>query len=644
MGLVSCLPISLAMVLTRDALAVPWKGVNLGGWLLLENGPSYPLFEDHVSEKGEPIKCEWDLLQVMQAKFGKKETATIIHRHRETHITKIDLQRIRELGMNAVRLPFGYWVVMAPSASEPYVGPAIEYIDRAVEWAEECGLQVVLDLHGCPGGESGEIPCGRLCSEGQWHWRQWRFKKSLEALEAVARRYKSRRCVTGIAVCNEPSNTVPLQTLCRYYDQAVDTVRGAGMAVEDVTVVLPIYQREEGELIEKWERMTGDRHRNVCFDVHCYHCFENEFHGKTMAGHMRAVEDNAKMLRKYPMVVGEWSLALGCGCWSTCGMMTDQEVYRIFGAAQLKAYEEASHGSFFWNWTEANDVEWNFQMAQRQGFLSGPAMPLPNWDGVGEDPLEEMMHPSPPDAHIRYAEPVYLRVFHGRYIDVEGSQVAARWPDKGKWQELSFWPSANSPARLTAGREVQAGDVVRLRARCGRFFAADGEQATALALPARAATATATEFIVHAEDATELKHRGKIFLEHRATGQVLDADEEEDTISARWSHKGEWQKFAVEKPLAPAPPQTPKKHQQAQQRALSSPTLSSPPQKERRAQLHAATVVGTVGDTPIRRKTSIDLMDTSPKRRRLSRKVAGSPGFEWPCAEKLGAKQSRPTR
>merc|ERR1719150_2014847 len=171
--------------------------------------------------------------------------------------------------------------------------------------------------------------------------------------------------------------------------------------------------------------------------------------------------------------------------------MTDQEIYRIFGAAQVKAYEEASHGSFFWNWTEANDVEWNFQMAQRQGFLSGPAMPLPNWDGVGEDPLEEIMHPSPPDAYIRYAEPVYLRLFHGRYIDVDGSQVAARWSDKGKWQEVSFWPSANSPTKHSAGREgaakeeeVQPGDVVRLRARCGRFLAADGQKGTAVALPA----------------------------------------------------------------------------------------------------------------------------------------------------------------
>jgi len=351
------------------------------------------------------------------------------------------------------------------------------------------------------------------------------------------------------------------------------------------------------------------------------------------------------MLRKYPMVVGEWSLSLGCVSWSTCGMMTDQEVYRIFGAAQVKAYEEASHGSFFWNWTEANDVEWNFQMAQRQGFLSGPAMPLPNWDGIGEDPLEEIIHPSPPDAHIRYAEPVYLRVFHGRYIDVDGSQVAARWPDKGKWQEISFWPSANLPAKLAAGRKVQPGDVVRLRARCGRFLAADGQQGTALALPARAATAAATEFIMHAEGATEIKHRGFVFFEHRATGQVLDADEEEEAISARWSHKGEWQKFAVEKPAAPALPQTPKKQQQAQQRALSSPTLSSPPPKQRRTQQHAATVVGTVGPTPIRRKKPMDSVDTSPKRCCLTRKVAGAPpGFDWPCAEKLSAKQSRAAR
>ena len=44
---------------------------------------------------------------------------------------------MRGYGLNAVRLPFGYWVITEPRAREPYIGPALEYVDRAVAWAEE---------------------------------------------------------------------------------------------------------------------------------------------------------------------------------------------------------------------------------------------------------------------------------------------------------------------------------------------------------------------------------------------------------------------------------------------------------------------------------------------------------------------------
>mmetsp|Transcript_3665 Transcript_3665/g.10064 ORF Transcript_3665/g.10064 Transcript_3665/m.10064 type:complete len:621 (-) Transcript_3665:65-1927(-) len=581
----------------RDALACPWKGVSLGGWLLLEPGPSYPLFEQHVNpEDGEQGRCEWDVMKILRATMGKKEAVQVIQRHRESHITKADFQRIRGCGMNAVRLPFGYWVVLGPSANELYVGPALEYIDRAVDWAEECGLQIVLDLHGCPGGESGEAPCGRRQRpEGTWHWKQWRFNQSLEALKVLVQRYKPRRCVTGVAVCNEPSNTVPLPQLFRYYERAVEVVRGNGMPASNVAVVLPIFQRDEETVIEKWHSLTGGRHRNVCFDVHCYHCFENEFNGKTFAQQLRAVGENAKMLQNHSMVVGEWSLALGCATWSTCGQMSEFDVYRLFGRAQIEAFKEASHGSFFWNWTErAESLEWNFQLAHRQGLLSSSPLQLPRWEGLGEDPLEEKLHPSPPEPRILHGDPVFLRAFHGRYVDVEGSQVSARWPDKGKWQELIFCPvvPASAPsakAHAMVRREVRDGDAVRLRTRSGRYLSVDDEGAVS-AVAARGASSTSTEFVVHAGGASTLRHRVLVYFEHRATGLMLDADDEEERISARWTDRGLWQQFAIEKMsgLDELTPVTPKKQAQRLTKeeedavALAAPT---PPRRRKALQL-----------------------------------------------------------
>merc|ERR1712048_983679 len=94
-------------------------------------------------------------------KLGVDEARVALQSHRDSFLTEDDFRRIRALGFNAVRIPFGYWVVTAPPENEAFVGPCIEYLDRAVAWSKAHGLQVVLDLHGAPGGESGEKPSGR---------------------------------------------------------------------------------------------------------------------------------------------------------------------------------------------------------------------------------------------------------------------------------------------------------------------------------------------------------------------------------------------------------------------------------------------------------------------------------------------------
>jgi len=73
-------------------------------------------------------------------------------------VTREDFAWIAERGLNAVRIPFGHWVLGPPypyhpvygARREPFVTGGIEVLDRALRWAEEFGLKVVLDLHAPP--------------------------------------------------------------------------------------------------------------------------------------------------------------------------------------------------------------------------------------------------------------------------------------------------------------------------------------------------------------------------------------------------------------------------------------------------------------------------------------------------------------
>ncbi|CAK0790482.1 unnamed protein product, partial [Prorocentrum cordatum] len=190
-----------------------WRGVNFGGWLLLEPGPSWRLWAEAGSPEG--VEDEYGLCLHLRAtgRLG------IIEEHRRTWMTEETFRRLALRGLNAVRIPFGYWIVTGPTCGEPFVGPGLEHLDRAVDLAERFGFQVVLDLHGNPGGESGAVPTGRR--NPRWTEADWRREEALQVLAAVAGRFAGRRCVAGIQVANEPSPKNSMRALCDWFEKAI---------------------------------------------------------------------------------------------------------------------------------------------------------------------------------------------------------------------------------------------------------------------------------------------------------------------------------------------------------------------------------------------------------------------------------------
>jgi glucan 1,3-beta-glucosidase len=299
----------------------------------------------------------------MRESLGPDGTRLALQAHRESFVTEDDFRRIKDLGLNAVRIPFGFWAITGPSTGDAFDGPFVEYLDRAVAWATTYGLQVLLDFHGSPGGESGEAPCGRKRQD--WQWEEWRFEESLSILRTVALRYKGKPAVTGVSVCNEPSETIPAKVLCQYYDRAVTTIREAGMRPDEVAVTLPVFRTERlDEIWRIWNREFDGfaRHANVAFDLHMYHCFGSWWQRQALPQHLRMTRRHRKILRRVPAVVGEWSLALphrarGGGDGGETPVVLDsaeeEQALRSFAAAQLDAYSQASHGWFFWNWRDS---------------------------------------------------------------------------------------------------------------------------------------------------------------------------------------------------------------------------------------------------------------------------------------------------
>ncbi|EEB97301.1 hypothetical protein MPER_03416, partial [Moniliophthora perniciosa FA553] len=110
------------------------RGVSLAGWLALKENSN--------------IVDEYTLAQ-----HGNRDT---IHKalvnHWSSFITKGDFQKIKDAGLNHVKIPIGYWA-WDVSQGEPYHQGQLFYLDQAVGWARDLGLKVVITLQGLPGSQ-----------------------------------------------------------------------------------------------------------------------------------------------------------------------------------------------------------------------------------------------------------------------------------------------------------------------------------------------------------------------------------------------------------------------------------------------------------------------------------------------------------
>eukprot|EP00930_Biecheleria_cincta_P035250 TRINITY_DN24253_c0_g2_i1.p1 TRINITY_DN24253_c0_g2~~TRINITY_DN24253_c0_g2_i1.p1 ORF type:complete len:862 (-),score=170.96 TRINITY_DN24253_c0_g2_i1:171-2735(-) len=347
---------------------VQWRGVNLGGWFLMEPGPC-DFFYHGLPEEAQSKPCEWSCCESLGPELAEK----LLTEHRKTYFTKEDFMEIRSAGLSHVRLPFGFWCV-APREGEPYVGPCLEALDRALDMIEDAGLMVLLDLHGTVGGETHEAPCGH--SDKNWTRRRWNPKASLEVLRIVAERYAGRRCICGLGVANEPSESIPARDLARYYEAAVSTIRQAGMRAGQVAVFLPIFtERRINEFLQLW-KAGYPKYEDVVFDVHFYQCFGLIWNNLPQESHLSQARKRKEALQSLPTCcVSEWSLGLPGWISNTLRRQSEEQLKafeRQFAEAQLEAYESATHGWFFWTWRDSAGRSWNMKRCIDEGVLRVP--------------------------------------------------------------------------------------------------------------------------------------------------------------------------------------------------------------------------------------------------------------------------------
>ena len=165
------------------------KGVNLGNWLVLEKWMSPALFDGTTAEDE----------YYLPSQLSKEVYEARIKIHRAEYITEGDFVRIKAMGLDTVRIPVPYFIF---GDRPPFIG-CIAELDKAFNWAERYGLQILIDLHTAPDSQNG-FDNGGISGVCKWSRQPDEVEFVLNVLERLAERYKDRAGLWGIEVLNEP--------------------------------------------------------------------------------------------------------------------------------------------------------------------------------------------------------------------------------------------------------------------------------------------------------------------------------------------------------------------------------------------------------------------------------------------------------
>ena len=193
---------------------VPLHGVNLGAWLLME-GWMCPMDSGTLADN-------YSVIQTLDSRFGVTTEQSLIRTYQTTWITTNDLDNIRALGKNLVRVPI--WWADVQSLDGTWRADAFDRLDWVVSNAWQRGIYTLIDFHGVPGGQSSSQSTGQ--ENLNQYWTSTSNQNATASIWSnIAAHFRNNAAVAGYDLMNEPSGAPTQAAIWTMYNNLYQTVR-----------------------------------------------------------------------------------------------------------------------------------------------------------------------------------------------------------------------------------------------------------------------------------------------------------------------------------------------------------------------------------------------------------------------------------
>lgn len=327
----------------------PLKGVNLGGWLVLERWMTPAVF------KGTDAVDEYTLSQTAEGRGA-------IKKHRDTFIQESDFVWLRDNGIDAIRLPIGYWIF---ESSDSLV-PQVRYVDWAMKMAHAYNIKVIIDLHGLKGSQNGYDHSGKV-GKSEWFKHATYRDDTLHVLAAIAERYKDDPQLWGIQIINEPKFGLLHFKLRSFYKKAYRVLEGILRPETHI-----IYS--DGFTPRTLSGALGHSAQDgqIVMDVHLYHGTKFWTKFTTLEQYYRSLYHQTKLLKHLsktqPVIVGEWSGTLRQSVFDSFPVAEHSALVKEHSKRQIESFKYTA-GWFYWSYKTEQPGVWHFRSQVEAGII-----------------------------------------------------------------------------------------------------------------------------------------------------------------------------------------------------------------------------------------------------------------------------------
>ena len=179
-------------IISPSGEEVSLKGCNIGNWFVLE-----------MWMLDQKLPDQYTFESILQERFGKEVKNELMEIYRENWITEKDFKTIKSFDMNTIRIPFQYTILMDPEEPYSLKENAFYWLDKTIEWAENNDLSVILDLHGCPGRQSGMDHTGRSGYNRLWEEKEYQ-DQTVWLWKEISKYYITNNTIVAYDLLNEP--------------------------------------------------------------------------------------------------------------------------------------------------------------------------------------------------------------------------------------------------------------------------------------------------------------------------------------------------------------------------------------------------------------------------------------------------------